>query len=210
MIIFYIIQEGVKAVDKAYTKPFHDIGPLKVEPQTGSYQDLASWTGISNDAPPCQKSGLINPRFPIYLESYDTSALKKAYDIYASGTHGSSPFNNSLFMFEGYPTKGVKAFDSESTAFAYRGDNLLVAPLITYKPDGPQLDKKAAKLGNNLRNTLHEASGRESLHAYVNYAYGDETPREWYGSEDWRQERLQALKKKYDPAGRFSFYAPVA
>ncbi|KAE8423995.1 hypothetical protein BDV36DRAFT_303328 [Aspergillus pseudocaelatus] len=210
VILFYIIQEGVKTVDSAYTKPFHDIGPLSKEPKGGSYTDLAEWTGISLSSPPCQKAGLVNPRFPNYLEEYNVPAQKKAYEIFANAIRGSSPFNNSIFMFEGYSMQGVKAIDSKSSAFAFRGENILSAPLITYAPGGPELDEKASKLGNELRQVLHRASGRPDVRAYVNYAYGDETPQQWYGSEKWRQDRLQALKKKYDPTGRFSFFAPVA
>ncbi|KAA8641456.1 hypothetical protein EYZ11_002260 [Aspergillus tanneri] len=210
VIVFYIIQEGVKTVDTAYTKPFHDLGPLSIDPQSGSYTDLAEWTGIATTSPPCQKAGLVNPRFPNYLEAYNPAAQKKAYSVFADATRGDSVFSRSLFMFEGYSMEGVKAIDSKSAAFAFRSENILSAPLITYKPAGPELDQKAAQLGNQLRQILLEASGRPEVRAYVNYAYGDETPREWYGSEQWRQDRLQALKKKYDPRGKFSFFAPVA
>ncbi len=41
-------------------------------------------------------------------------------------------------------------------------------------------------------------------------AYGDEGTKSWFGYENWRQDRLKALKKKYDPKGRFSFYAPIS
>jgi hypothetical protein len=210
VILFYIIQEGVRAVDPAYTKPFHDIGPLSVQPIGGSYTDLAEWTGIALASPPCQKAGLVNPRFPNYLESYNISAQKKAYDIFANEVRGTSAFNNSIFMFEGYSMQGVKAIDSKSSAFAFRSENILSAPLITYAPAGPDLDQRAAQLGNQLRQILHDASGRLEKRVYVNYAYGDETPQQWYGSEKWRQARLRALKEKYDPAGKFSFFAPVA
>lgn len=206
----YIIQEGVKSVDSAYTAPFHDLDPISIEPQSGSYTDLAGWTQIAVSSPPCQKAGLINPRFPNYLEKYDIAAQKKAYDVFAEGVRGSSVFNGSIFMFEAYSMGGVKAVDAKSTAFAFRDENILSAPLITYKPDGAELDQKAAKLGNELRQILHQASGRSDVRAYVNYAYGDEGPKEWYGSESWRQSRLQSLKQKYDPKGMFSFYAPVA
>lgn len=48
-------------------------------------------------------------------------------------------------------------------------------------------------------------------HAYVNYARGDESMEEMYGYEDWRLEKLRGLKKqyRYDPHGRFNFYAPI-
>ncbi|KAG8416249.1 hypothetical protein J3458_006845 [Metarhizium acridum] len=210
IILFYIIQEGVKAVDAKYTRPFHDIGPIAVTPISGTYKDLAGWTGIALTSPPCQKAGLANPRFPIYLQSYNVDAQKEAYEVFAEATRGSSAFNGSLFMFEGYPVQGVQAIDSESSAFAFREAHLLAAPLITYKPDGADLDKKAGDLGNQLRDILHKASGLCNVRAYVNYAYGNENPKVWYGSATWRQDRLKALKDKYDPSGKFSFFGPIA
>ena len=112
-------------------------------------------------------------------------------------------------MFEAYPVQGVRAIGSDSTAFAFRADNLLTAPLISYKPDGEDLDSQAAELGNRLRGILHKGSGREELRAYINYAFGNESPQNWYGYEPWRQGRLKELKKKYDPKGVFSFFAPI-
>jgi len=47
------------------------------------------------------------------------------------------------------------------------------------------------------------------MHAYVNYAHGDENLQELYGYEPWRLARLEALKSKYDPYRRFDFYSPV-
>ncbi|CAI7618286.1 unnamed protein product [Penicillium discolor] len=207
VIVFYIIQEGVKAVDSIYTKPFHDLGPLSVVPQAGTYTDLAAWTGIALDSPPCQNSGYANPRFPIYLQSYDIAAQKKAWDIYAPAIKGSSAYNNSILMFEGYSFGGVHAIPSSSSSFAFRSENLLAAPLINYPPGDATVAAKAVDLGNQLRNILFEASGFEDIRAYVNYAYGDETTKQLYGDSE---QRLLALKKKYDPAGKFSFYAPIA
>lgn len=113
-------------------------------------------------------------------------------------------------MFEAYPVQGVQAVDSNSAAYAFRGDSILTAPLITYTPAGDELDQQAAQLGNKLRDIVHQGTGNEELHVYVNYAFGNESPQNWYGNEQWRQHRLKALKKKYDPKGRFSFFAPVA
>ncbi|KAF7550906.1 hypothetical protein G7Z17_g5399 [Cylindrodendrum hubeiense] len=210
IILFYLIQEGVTAVDAAITKPFHDIGPLSIEPVAGDYRDLAGWTGIALDSPPCQKDGLVNPRFPIYLESYNVAAIMEAYDLFSTETNGNSPFNASLFMLEGYSTQGIQAIDANSAAFAFRDQHLLLAPLITYKPAGADLDTKAAALGGKLRTIIHEASGQAEMGVYVNYAFGDEKPKNWYGSAQWRQNRLKALKKKYDPKGKFSFFGPIA
>ncbi|PKS05902.1 hypothetical protein jhhlp_007733 [Lomentospora prolificans] len=210
VILFWIIQEGVSVVDPLYTKPFYDIGPLVAEPTSGTYLDLAEWTGISLSSAPCQKSGLSNPRFPLYVRSYNVTAQKQAYDLFASAVTADSPFYHSLYLFEGYSMQAVRAVDERSTAFAFRDDNLLTAPLITYTPGDSELDTAAARLGNQLRDILHAGSGQDEMRVYVNYAYGNESPEQWYGSERWRQSRLRELKRKYDPKGRFSFYAPVA
>ncbi|TGJ85437.1 hypothetical protein E0Z10_g3301 [Xylaria hypoxylon] len=209
VILFYIIQEGVTVVDPAYTSPFRDIGPISSEAKSGSYRDLATWTEVAVDLPPCQKAGLANPRFPIYLREYDVAAQREAYDTFAANVGENSPFSASIFMFEAYPQQGVRAIDSELTAFAFRNENLLTAPLLTYKPAGKELDDQAARIGNQLRDIIYRSSGHKELHAYVNYAYGDEKPENWYGYEQWRRVRLRGLKQKYDPEGLFNFFAPI-
>lgn len=222
MVVFYILQEGVTAVDATYTKPFHNIGPLSVEPASGSYTDLAEWTGVAVTSPPCQKGeGFAHPRFPIYLENYNPAAQQRAFDLFAAQAHATTAFNTSIFMFEGYSMQAVKAVDARSTAFAFRGDNVLAAPLVSYSPASNQtLVATAEKFGHQLRQILLKGSNSgsgsksekgkdEELHAYVNYAYGNETPQQWYGAAKWRQERLRGLKHKYDPHGRFSFYGPI-
>lgn len=78
-----------------------------------------------------------------------------------------------------------------------------------YTPNAT-LDPIAIKFGKDVRKILHGADGSSELHAYVNYAHGDETLQEMYGYEDWRQRKLKALKREYDPHGKFSFYAPLS
>ncbi|GAW10739.1 hypothetical protein ANO14919_000740 [Xylariales sp. No.14919] len=209
LIMFFLLQEGVKTVNPAYTKVFKNLGPLVTDGAGGSYPDLPAWTGLSNDAIPCQKPGLVYTRFPIDLQTYDIAAQRKVYDMFASATQQTPALNGSLFLFEGYSLQGVKAIPSDQSAFPFREDNLLLAPTISYMPGPPELHAAAVDLGESLRQVLHEASGREELHAYVNYALGSETEKNWYGYDEWRQARLKALKEKYDPLGKFSFYAPI-
>lgn len=208
--MFFIFQEGVAVVDPTYTSPFDELEPVHAEANTGSYPDIPGWIGASNESPPCQKAGLVNMRFPLDLLSYNVQAQRDAYDLFEAVTQKTPELNGSSFLFEGYSLQGVQAVASDSTAYPFRSDNLLVSPVITYSPAGADLDKRAVKLGQGLRQILHKASGREVMHTYVNYASGDESPQNWYGAEKWRQDKLLALKKKYDPLGKFNFYAPIA
>lgn len=88
-------------------------------------------------------------------------------------------------------------------------DTLLISPLLTYLPGGPELDDTAISFGKDLRQILYEGSQRKELHTYVNYAFGDETKQNWYGYEEWRQDRLSALKERYDPKRKFGYYGPI-
>jgi hypothetical protein len=207
----YIIQEGVTAVDSKYTKPFHDLNPLVITPQSGTYKDLAAWTGIALASPPCQDFGFNNPRFPIYIKSYNTTAMRKAYDVYAAAISGAdNPYTNSIFMFEDYSTGGVRAKNNMASAFGFRQDLVLGAPLIIYAPTDAARDAEVKALGEKLREIVRVGTGSRELHAYVNYSYGTEGSKSWYGYEASKQDKLKALKKKYDPKGKFSFYAPIA
>jgi len=210
VIMFFILQEGVTKVDSVWTDPFVELGPVVTDAQGGIYPDLPAWTGNGNESPPCQKAGYVNIRFPIDLQVYSISAQRQAYDLFAKGMKENPEFVNSLFLFEGYSLQGMKAVERESTAFPFRDDNLLIAPLIIYEPNGDALNKKARDLGEGLRNILYKGSQREELHTYVNYAFGKETKNNWYGYERWRQQKLTTLKKKYDPKNKFRFYAPIA
>ncbi|KAK0702342.1 hypothetical protein B0H67DRAFT_676573, partial [Lasiosphaeris hirsuta] len=131
-----------------HLKPFHDLKPFSIEPLSGSYLDLLGWAQMAHAAPSCQKTGLANPRFPIYLQSYHATAQKQLYDHFSSATRGSSPFNNSLCMVEGYSMQGVQRVDSSTTAFAFRKDSLLVASLVQYSSAGPERDEQTKQLGN--------------------------------------------------------------
>lgn len=208
--MFYILQEGVKVVSAPYTAPFDDLEPVSTDTASGIYTDIPTWTAMSLDDVVCQKAGGVGLRFPIDLEVYNVSALQSAYDLFASATQETPALNGSIFLFEGYSLQGVQAVPHDSTAVSYRGDHLLVAPVMVYAPGGPELDDAAISVGENIRNAIHEGTGREGIHAYVNYAFGTETKQMMYGFEQWRQDKLLALKNKYDPHQRFNFYAPIA
>ncbi|KAG9375854.1 FAD-dependent oxygenase [Pyrenophora tritici-repentis] len=113
-------------------------------------------------------------------------------------------------MFEDYASGGVRFRNNNASAFGFRDAHTLAAPLIVYNSTGKAQDNGVKKLGTQLRDIIREGTGSKELHTYVNYAYGDEGPKAWYGHESWRQKKLQELKQRYDPTGKFSFYAPIA
>ncbi|KAH8700706.1 putative FAD-dependent oxygenase, partial [Talaromyces proteolyticus] len=159
--------------------------------------------------PTSYKLGLHVIRFLINIQNYNPQAQREVYELFAKETSETPEFRNSFFMFEGYPPSGVKAIPSESTAFPHRDDNILIAPVIVYdnKAKNPELDAKAIAFREKLRQILFAASDQTELHAYTNYAAGGDKKENWYGFEPWRLQKLEALKKKYDPEGKFNYYA---
>jgi hypothetical protein len=183
--------------------------PVKFESKIVSWPSTSDaigwgWSSFSN------KKGLVNVlRFPIGLKSFNYAAMKDVYDHYAAITAAQPAFAYSFVVWESYSTQAVKAVPDEATAVADRDDNMLVAPIVIYPPNS-ESDDEAAKFGKKLRAFLLKGSGNEKeLHAYINYAHGDESVEEVYGHQKWRLEKLRRLKKQYDPANRFGFYSPI-
>ncbi len=119
-------------------------------------------------------------------------------------------FNASYVQFENYALEAMKAVDPDSTAYPHREDNVLASYDFQYPP-GVENDAIAVSYGHKARAMFHagDLPGRP-FNAYVNYAYGDESLEARYGYEPWRLENLRALKKTYDPQGKFNFYNPIS
>jgi hypothetical protein len=208
VIVFFIIFQGTAAQEAVYAAPFHALGPVVVQAGNGTYPELPTIVGSGDSGAACAH-GRTWQRFPIYLQSYSTTVQRNVFTAFSVLTETYPVLNGSSYVFEGYSVAGVKAVPDASTAYPHRQDNLLLSPLMVYAPNAA-LDPIVAAFGNAARAILHGYSGSPELHAYVNYAHGDETLQQLYGYEPWRQTKLQALKKLYDPMGHFDFYAPIS
>lgn len=80
--------------------------------------------------------------------------------------------------------------------------------LLAGYPDAT-LDSVAERWLRNSTAVLHANSGFERPAVYLNYAQGDEGVGAMYGYEQWRLDRLAALKREYDPWGVFNAYHPI-
>jgi hypothetical protein len=90
-------------------------------------------------------------------------------------------------------------------------DILCRSPVLIYPPHNSTLDAIASKAGHEMRHILHKAdiNMREGIHAYVNYAHGDESLEEIYGFERWRLEKLRKLKREWVSQNKFGYYAGI-
>ncbi|KAK8006843.1 hypothetical protein PG989_000833 [Apiospora arundinis] len=159
---------------------------------------------------------------PVGLRRWNVTALRKAFDVYASLP---PRLQASAALLEGYSVEAVQRVPADATAFPDRFNNLLVSPvMIAAAPGGDDDDNNGNEDGesgqsdtraemqeyaNRFRDALLEGSG-DRLYAYVNYASGDEGLEAIYGYDQWRLEKLRRLKQIWDPKGRMDFYNPIS
>ncbi|KAJ5655136.1 hypothetical protein N7507_007086 [Penicillium longicatenatum] len=176
LIAFFILRQGVEAVEEEYADPFDKLGPVMTTGGKGTYKDLPEWTSNADDSLPCRKADLANARFPVDLQSYNPTAQRFAFDTFSNFTQKFPAFNNSLFLFEGYSLQGVQEIEDDSTAFSHREANLLVSPLIIYQPTDKRRDAQGMKFGEYLRQVVYHGSGQDEMFPYVNYAFRNGGP----------------------------------
>ncbi|KAI5836984.1 hypothetical protein DFP73DRAFT_487985 [Morchella snyderi] len=142
----------------------------------------------------------------VSAKTWDISSIQDAFDgfnefIELPGTE------TTIIMFEAYSVKGVQKVPAENTAYPWWEEIGVVVLNVVY--DDTKLDAQAADWLFEVMATLHADSGFERPAVYVNYAQVTEGFGAMYGHEEWRQERLKDLKRKWDPKCMFSGYNPI-
>lgn len=206
IIIFLVYWQGPGPIPSQYIQPLNALKPVSVAKAHVDLLGANANTGASLDGPACAH-GNGRQSFPVDLDTWDLGNLRSVLNIFA--TFASGPLKNSVMLLEGFATNRVLEIDPASTAYASRESQLLASPLLTYPAGNTTLDGEVAATGKQIRAALVKGSEGGRLRAYVNYANGDESQESVYGYEKWRLERLRALKRSYDPNGRFNFYEPI-
>ncbi|KAH7629341.1 hypothetical protein B0T09DRAFT_265578 [Sordaria sp. MPI-SDFR-AT-0083] len=208
ILVSTVYYNGPASEALPYFAPFAALNPLDTTPvQTTDYPGLAAAAQFRVTDWACQpKTGATV--YGMDVDTYDLPALRQSYNFLSQMIRTEPALSASMAYLEGYSLQAVQAVPYESTAFALRDRKLLYGFLVTYEgATNKTLDAQAQKWGEKIRNAAYGGVSRK--YAYVNYAKGSETMQQMYGYEGWRQERLKQLKRKYDPRGRFSFYAGI-
>ena len=86
---------------------------------------MPSFWASGQDDPACAK-GFTFRRYPIDLKTYNSTAIRQTYELFAKTVAEVPALNASTLFFEQYSVQGVRAVPSDSTAFPHRGDNFMV------------------------------------------------------------------------------------
>ena len=202
--------QSPSGVPSEHTKPFLGLSPLAHTSGISTLPDFAAVAMLNMDGPYCVH-GTSSLRFPVSTVNYTLSAMEDAMNALA---HVEPELSGSAIIFEAYSLHAVQSVPAASTAFPDRENGLLIAAIMLWNASGldqadtAAVQERAAYHGRKMRDAIVQGNGGK-LHAYVNYANGDEGLESMYGYDGWRLDRLRALKGEYDPLGRFSWYAPI-
>jgi FAD/FMN-containing dehydrogenase len=205
VIVFWLIWQGRGTVPPVYTDRARALLPVSIRADTTDITGMNAVAGAAYGTPACAKGSNSATMFGVSLRKWNIAGLRAMLDIYKTLP---PELRNSFVLLEAYATRGVEAVPDDETAYPDRFNQILAAPTMYYALGNATLDNIAADFGARMRRALWDGSG-QPLHAYVNYAHGDESLEALYGYEDWRLWRLRMLKAKYDPFGKFGYYAPI-
>lgn len=92
---------------------------------TVSYSESAHAAGAGLTDDVCKNTGSWKP-FPAGLLKYNITTMRAVYNLHKDLVTKHPEFSRSVVQCENYPMQGVQSIDSASTAYAHRGDNILV------------------------------------------------------------------------------------
>ncbi|KAF2103673.1 FAD-binding domain-containing protein [Rhizodiscina lignyota] len=194
-VFFY----GTEEEGRQAFAPLYKIGPL-VDGTT--IQPVTRWNDANNST--CVK-GERKQTFGAGLARMVPATWREIYKefqsfIQLSGSANSSVVVNADSLVE------LRQIPEGSSSFPFRNTINFHAFTVAWYAD-PALDHRATAYGSNVRDLWRSTSGLKENSTYINNAYGDEALEVVYGHN---LERLKALKRQFDPYGRFTQWFSLA
>ncbi|KAI0968682.1 FAD binding domain-containing protein [Xylaria arbuscula] len=147
------------------------------------------------------------PSYTTGLITMDPTAWRNVWNEYVAFFDSYSEANLTTILTECYSTaataKSVTNGGSSSYPFRDIKCHAITIPWYT----SPSIDSAALQFGQNVRSYLVDSAGTSSPSSYINFAHGDESLSQIYGSS---LSKLQQLKQKYDPQKRLNQWFPLS
>ncbi|PYI18226.1 FAD-binding domain-containing protein [Aspergillus violaceofuscus CBS 115571] len=213
-ILVNFIYYGPPEAAEPYIRRFRALGPLRERfTPVLPWNELYTKLFFSEDPSPCEHDLRL-----IYggagLRRTDVPTFVEYTDLFAEFAREYQGRIAASVVFSRFPTQAVKrAAGAEDMAYAGREIETHVLFKATFVDADAAVEAGVNAWVVESREWFARTSGFESpdgrgqLVLYNNYAHGDEGPEVWYGKRNL--VRLAALKRKWDPFERFSFYHPV-
>ncbi|KAK4442734.1 FAD-binding domain-containing protein [Podospora aff. communis PSN243] len=208
VVSMLFIHPGPPSLLAPFADPFNALSPAWNHTYDSfAYPELFSLMRVDESSTFACAKGMYRHMMGVYVPEYNSTSLRTVFDLF-NGIVKKYPdiAPTAVYFVEGYSQQATTRVADRDTAIPWRGTPLLVSPIWGYTNASYSPDIVAASKA--MRKAMVDGSGLPQR-TYVNYAFGDEKLEEVYGEEPWRLERLRALKEKWDPQGRFGFYAPI-
>ncbi|EJT81181.1 hypothetical protein GGTG_01165 [Gaeumannomyces tritici R3-111a-1] len=193
---------GPAAEAEALLEPYNRLGPAAQESGDMPYPQVAPAMGSGMDQPICEPGHAHVQSTPPF-DAYNVTAERELYGLLARTFARHPQLAAGAFA----PARGVL---DRGRGRGGPGRLLMLfetrLPLSDATPENLRLARELVREAREVWNA--GAPGLKPA-SYVNYANGDEPLEPMYGYEPWRLQRLRALKRQYDPHGRFSYYNPI-
>ena len=125
VINWIILHEGTVSSLQAQSRLLHDVKPVSSQSGQTPYGTMSRFFASSAKDPACGK-GFTFRRYPIDFKAYNSTAVRRAYNLFAKTIADVPALNLSVLAVEQYSVQGVQAIPSESTAFPHGSENFLM------------------------------------------------------------------------------------
>ncbi|KAL5365929.1 hypothetical protein BJX96DRAFT_182060 [Aspergillus floccosus] len=190
---------GTAKAAQPYIDQFLALQPIEITIETVPWHN--------RDAPDpeyCQRGDHYS-LYNIGLQRTDPPTLESYFNNVTEFS-AANPWFDSMLMYERQSPSAVLAVpESRRGVYPWR-DTKLNVNFLTKTPTS-DYDTAMDAFIRPARDQFHKVMGYDTMHTYVNEAFGDEGPAAWYGEHNL--PRLSMLKQKWDPSNKFGASAPV-
>lgn len=208
LILVNVVYPGPEEKGQEYSHLYSNFSDSMTEQMT-------AWTNLANVALPSVvisgcPTGNQHNQYSIMTKDLKTADFRAALESYRTFVQAHPTANNSVIFIETFGQAGVRALPDDFSAFPHRQQfNNAVVFSMTYGDAGVAEAADAWALQWRDHFARPAVSGYDDMVIYQNYAHDDEPLSALYGHDEWRHERLSALKRSYDPHGLFNGYHAV-
>lgn len=189
---------GSPAEAKAHFEPFFQAGPVA---EIGAPDGITPANMLNTGSDPHSVKGGRKPCTGLTCQKIDPQAIVPVWELYTSFiAQNPDAAKETMVMFQNLPAQiqpGRPESGEEQGVYPFRAYNCHAVAYVHYFD--PALDNAVKEYEMQFRKIIGGTAANKK--AYVNFASGDETAEDVYGTKGL--ERLKKIKQVWDPENMF-------
>ncbi|KAH8168844.1 FAD binding domain-containing protein [Sarocladium implicatum] len=191
---------GTEEAAQPALAPFLTLDAIKVE------ANMVRWTTLIIEGGEFVTSGWNRMVFGSNQRNIDVPTFCSVIDKLVKLWEDDPKSRKTALLTEFFSNRGTMKFKADATAYPWRDTTCNLFCCFAWTEPDPTMEDKVKVLGGQIRDEFTATNGYPGRSVYVNYAVGDETLEEIYGSA---LPRLLELKKRWDPENVFCYHHPL-